>query len=163
MDWKNHKMLFVNYLFKIPDRPAKGFTTSDRIYIAGVIDPYVVSYRGKLWVAFEAGVGLHGFNSSGSCMAQLSADLKQLDISKLTLVAAPTKQKSASTPALLNFHDRLYLYWTNCNNPQLDRQPQSKLVVHGIEVVEDASGRMWGKGSVLLRWIYPGLVGAWKL
>jgi hypothetical protein len=40
MDWKNNKMIFVNYLFKLPDRPAQGMTIHDNIHVAAAIDPY---------------------------------------------------------------------------------------------------------------------------
>jgi hypothetical protein len=149
MDWKRNKLVLVNYLLKLPDRTIPSLRTNDGVYIGDAYDPYVASFKGEIWVAFEAVIGFHSISGCGSCIAPLSPDLKHLDISRMTLLVQPKQnnERSASTPVLLNFHNRLYAYWTLDPPDQLSRLPQNKLVTRGMELELDDRGRMWGKGS----------------
>jgi len=141
MDWKGNKMVMMNYLLKPPDKPQPGITTPTGIYIAGAYDPYVASYHGELWVAFEAIVP----GSCSTCIAPLTPDMKGLDLSRLTLVAKGTELKSASAPVLLNFRDHLYVYWTI--DYKFNKLPKNTLVTRGMELKADSHGRLWGARS----------------
>jgi hypothetical protein len=152
MDWKANKMVMMNYLLKLPDRP-HGLTTPTGIYITDASDPYVASYHGELWIAFEAtapwrnstGIATGTPDLNSTCIAPMTPDMKGLDLRRLTLVAHGTALKSASAPVLLNFQDHLYVYWTI--DYTLAQLPQNTLVTRGMELKQDSQGRLWGAGS----------------
>jgi hypothetical protein len=138
MDWDKHKMTLVNYLFR-PQKPP----VREPAGVWSAYDPYAASYNGKVWVAFECAVA--GMGTASSCVAPMAPDLGHLDLSRLTVLAQGNTQKSASTPVLLNFLNRLYVYWTI--NHEQNQLPANVLITRGMPLEEDSHGRLWGAGS----------------
>ena len=146
LDWNTHKMTLVHRLMEVP------LEVGPHQVIQNAYDPYVAEFHGETWVAFEcAGQGIAGVSA---CVAPLVGNGKALDTERLTIPVAGLDADhaspwlySASTPKLLNFRDRLYLYWTAI---QVDKAPPRRwngIETRGVEAVLDG-GKMWAKGFV---------------
>jgi hypothetical protein len=135
MDWARSKMLMSRYLLRPPER------TSARVWSA--YDPYAVAYNGKVWIAFECAIP----GSTSSCIAPMTPDLAGLDLSRLTVAVQGNTEKSASSPVLLKFGNRLYMYWSIDFEQGRNRLPANTLISRGMELREDGYGRLWGAGS----------------
>jgi hypothetical protein len=135
MDWARSKMLMLRYLLKPPAR------TTARVWSA--YDPYAAAYNGKVWIAFECAIP----GSTSSCIAPMTPDLAGLDLSRLTVAVQGNAQKSASSPVLLKFMNRLYMYWSVDFEKNQNRLPANTLTSRGMELREDGYGRLWGAGS----------------
>jgi hypothetical protein len=146
MDWQRHKLILHHKLLTPPLKTPSG------VDLHGAIDPYVASYNGEYWMAFECTVP----GAVSACMVPLANDLSKVDLSRFSVAAlgtigpfGPKKQvvclESASAPVLLSDAGGLYLYW------QVDffdnRSPANLMVTRGMQVKADSHGRMWGVGS----------------
>jgi hypothetical protein len=136
MDWANHKMILVNYLFR-PQKPP----VREPAGVWSAYDPYATSYNGRIWVAFECAVP----GNVSTCIAPMTPDSQGLDLSRLTVAVQGSAQKSASTPVLLNFQNGLYLYWVIDSNAH--QLPSFTMITRGMQLQQDAQGRMWGAES----------------
>jgi hypothetical protein len=146
MDWHRHVLTMDHFLLKPPMKTGSG------VDLRAAYDPYVATYKGELWVAFECAVP----GAVSSCVAPLSADLKEIDASRLSVPAegilgphGSNKQivciLSASAPTLLNFGGNLYLYWQL--DPFDNQLPENKLFTRGMQLQKNAKGLLWGVAS----------------
>jgi hypothetical protein len=145
-DWRTHVMTLLHTLMSVPLEHG-GYT------IANAYDPYVAAFAGDVWVAFEC-VGPH-IPGTSACIATLAPDYSRIDTSRLSnpIVGLDSNQKSpwwfsASTPKLLPFRGRLYLYWTAIQGEKAESHRWRSIETRGAELALDAAerGTLWVKG-----------------
>jgi hypothetical protein len=146
LDWTTHVMTLLHTLLPIP--LAHGESTITRAY-----DPYVQAFGDDIWVAFEC-VGLH-ITGTSACIAPLSPDHSRIDTARLSIpiVGRDADERSpwrysASTPKLLAFKGRLYLYWSAIQGEKAPPHRWMSIETRGAEMALDpvAGGTLWVKG-----------------
>jgi hypothetical protein len=144
MNWKDSELRFVRYLLR-PPLPIPG---DDRV-IQSVYDPYAVSFKGEVWVAFECAAP----GSVSSCIGPLDLE-RGIQVNRVSAPASGgPKSKSdawsvsASDPKLLVFRGHLYLYWTVIRS---DEHGWIDGTTRGVELIEDDSPqkRLWSANAV---------------
>lgn len=137
--------LTMTYLHSILDIP----TLVGAATIASAYDPYVERIGDETWVAFECtGLGIPG---TTACVAPLLGN-GHLDTSRLSMpvVGLDSNSRSlfnysASTPKLLSFKQKLYLYWTAIQSDKLFSKQWRNIETRGIELeFEGSRKRLWG-------------------
>lgn len=148
IDWDTHVMTLLHPLMEVP-------VSSGPSIIADAYDPYVAEFGNEDWVAFECG-GPH-IPGTSSCVAPLVGKADHIDTSRLSIpiVGLDNDPKSpwiysASTPKLLAFKGRLYLYWSAI---QVDKAPphrwnsvETRSAEMEIEKGSNGARQVWAKG-----------------
>jgi len=144
LDWSTGIMTFLHTVVQVP------FTYRNATIIAAY-DPFVLSYKGKSWVAFEC-VGLH-LSGTSSCIAPLVDQGGRVDTNRMTVPVvgdeggkATRLRYSASTPKLLEFKSRVYLYWSAIESEKDGDRRWLSVETRGAELELGSDDQMWVKG-----------------
>jgi hypothetical protein len=151
MNWQAHSLNYVQDVLKPPMRIA---AADDRpVLLKNAYDPSVISYNGELWVAFECGGA--GFRGASVCIGPLDRNTYTINDPRrvnMVIEGGPAENGfmySASSPILIVFRGRVYVYWAALQGDTASGKWFAD-AVRGMEVVQERSGlrRMWGLGSV---------------
>lgn len=142
-NWNTRVMTFLHPLMNLPAK------IGSRV-IENAYDPYAIKYKHEIWVAFEC-VGPH-IPGTAACVAPL-AGTDRIDLSRLTIPIAGLDSDpnspyyySASTPKLLEFKGRLYLYWTAIKIEKALPHRWDSIETRGVEMEVTSNREMWPKG-----------------
>jgi hypothetical protein len=144
LDWRTHVMTLMHPLMETP-------VGVDQRTVQAAYDPYVERFRDKTWVAFEC-VGPQ-ISGTSACIAPLSDDGSHIDTNRISIpvMGRDSDEKSdwiysVSTPKLLSFKGRLYLYWTAIKIGKAPPNRWESVEMRGAEVEVDRDGKIWVKG-----------------
>jgi hypothetical protein len=144
LDWNTHVMTLVHPVLQTPITYGSGTITA-------AYDPWVEKHTGELWVSFEC-AGLHIAGTS-ACVAPLSSELQNVDVSRLSIPISGEDADphsgfsySASTPKLLDYEGRLYLFWSAIRVDNTTHQWLST-VERGVELFLQPDGKLMAKGA----------------
>jgi hypothetical protein len=121
--------------------------------VENAYDPYAAKFGADTWIAFECS-GPHIAGAS-ACVAPLVGNADHIDVGRLSIpvmgvdgVPSSPWTYSASTPKLLTFQDRLYLYWTAIRINKAPPHRWNDIETRGAEMAVETTGlrRMWVKG-----------------
>ena len=126
-DWTTHVFTLVKPIIDTSVDPARKSSRAlitagpqRGAFIRSAYDPDVVRFHGKYWVVYECTLeeGIrYGVPGTSICLSLYDLDRQELDLSHTQVLVSgvrisPSRFISAAVPALLSYHDKLFVYWS---------------------------------------------------
>jgi len=147
MNWNTNTISNLRPILTPPVAIPQGRT------ITTAYDPSIAFFNNEFWAAFEChGTGFDG--SAAACMGPLDIN-GAIDTARTYIAVLGNSSRSdgmihsASVPKLLNYQNRLYLYWTAVNIDATPPNNWKNITSWGVELEQEPGPlkRLWAKGA----------------